>query len=571
MGCGGLTRGAANRQLLPGVLTLMHPRSRRRLAPAVAVVLSACAHGAPAGLAPLTVPDSGMAFPAADSASVTHLLNRFAFGARPGDIAHVLAVGIRGWLEEQLNPGRIRDTAGTAALRPFARALENPTDLYAAYAPPPAARQDSAARRRAMESARDLGGQVMMTALARHIASDRQLLEVMTDFWTNHFNIFMEKGADRWLTADFVERAIRPHALGKFEELLVATAVHPAMLVYLDNAQSVAPGARPPAARAPATFGRRGFAPMFAPPLRSAPPRAESGINENYARELLELHTLGVDGGYTQQDVIEVARVLTGWGIAQPKRMGIGHYGFEFHAWAHDYGPKEVLGVAFPAGHGEDEGRRLLHLLAENPATARHLSYELCQRFVADAPPDGCVDAAVAAWQRTDGDIRAVLVAIAGSPDFWAPENDRSKFKAPLAFVASAVRVLDAAPDSTARLANALRRLGEPPFRHLTPDGYPDAAADWLNSGAILTRMNIALALASDRLPGVAVDLDRLCPVTGDYDQLVRRVNAVVLGGQGSDHTLQAIRQQIADLPNARNARTMAVALALGSPDFQRE
>jgi uncharacterized protein (DUF1800 family) len=553
---------------------MMRRTGHRNPLPILAVALAACAHGAPAGLAPLALSDSAMAWPQADSANAEHLLDRMAFGPRPGDIAHVGAVGIRGWLEEQLNPGRLRDTAGAAALRPYALALRNPTDLYAAYSPPPpAARADSAARQRAMQGARALREDVMMSALARHVASDRQLLEVMTDFWTNHFNVFMDKGADRWLTADFVEHVIRPHALGRFEDLLVATAEHPAMLVYLDNAQSVAPGSRPPAGRRPVTVVRRGFAPMFAPPPRPVPPasRAESGINENYARELLELHTLGVDGGYTQQDVIEVARIFTGWGITQPRSMGVGRFAFEFHDWAHDYGPKQVLGVAFPAGHGMDEGRQLLHLLAEDPATARHLAHQLCARFVADAPPDGCVDAAVGAYLRTHGDIRAVLVAIVTSPDFWAPENRRAKFKPPLAFVASAVRVLGAEPDSTVRLAQALQQLGEPPFMHLTPDGYPDAAADWLNSGAILARMNLALALASDRLPGVTVNIEGLCPVTRDYDQLVQQVNAVVLGGQGSAHTLAAIRQQIAGLPNAENARTMAVALALGSPDFQKE
>jgi len=547
----------------------------RKLCLPLLVAVAACARHGPAGLAPLALPADAMAFPPADSANALHLLDRFAFGARPDDIAHVQAVGIRGWLEEQLNPSRLKDTAGADALRQYRLALRSPSDLYADYGPPPpAARADSMVRRREMEGNRALAGDVMMSALARHIASERQLLEVMTDFWTNHFNVFMAKGADRWLTADFVEHAIRPYALGRFEDLLVATAEHPAMLIYLDNAQSVAPGSRPPAAGRPgfAMMPRRGFGPMF-PSVRPAggAARAESGINENYARELMELHTLGVDGGYTQQDVIEVARILTGWGVTQPKRMGIGNFAFAFHAWAHDYGPKTVLGVDFPAGHGMDEGRRLLRLLAENPATARHLSHQLCARFVADTPPDGCVDAAVAAWQRTDGDIRAVLVAIAASPDFWAPENRTAKFKAPLTFVASAVRALDGEPDTTTRLVRALQQLGEPLFMHLTPDGYPDVAADWLNSGAILTRMNLAMALASGRLPGVVVNLDRLSPVTSDYDALVRDVNATVLGGQGSAHTLEVIRQQIADMPNAANARATAVGLALGSPDFQRE
>jgi uncharacterized protein (DUF1800 family) len=382
----------------------------------------------------------------------------------------------------------------------------------------------------------------------------------------------MPKDADRFLVVDFVEHAIRQHALGRFEDLLVATAEHPAMLIYLDNAESVTPGSSPPRGRAVAYAPpRAGLRPMFPPPMPAAPrPNAPNGINENYGRELMELHTLGVDGGYTQQDVIEVARIFTGWGVSRPRPSGPGRFAFEYHDWAHDYGDKVVLGVRF-RGEGMKEGLKLLHLLAENPATARHLSHELCARFVADDPPDGCVDAAVAAWQATHGDIRAVLSAIVTSPDFWAPEYRHARFKTPLEFVASAVRVIGGEPDTTTRLVGPLQQLGEAPFMRLTPDGYPDAAAFWMNSGAILTRMNLSLALASGHMPGVSADLDALVPPTGDYDELVRRVAAVILGGQGSAQTLQTIRQQIGDMPNHVNARNMAVALALGSPDFQKE
>ena len=546
---------------------------RISLLPSAALVVAACA-GHRAGVP--AVPPMAMgsaAFPAADSATASHLLNRLAFGPRPGDIAHVEAVGIGGWLDEQLDPARIPDSAGEAALAPYGEALRDPTDLLHDFAPAPPTQLDSADRRRMQIGLRDLAQDVMMSALARHVASDRQLLEVMTDFWTNHFNVFLQKGADRFLTADFVERAIRPNALGRFEDLLVATAEHPAMLIYLDNAESVAPGSRPPARGRAFAFGsgRPRFAPMFpTPAARAAAARAPTGINENYGRELLELHTLGVGGGYTQQDVIEVARIFTGWSISHPRAMGPGHYGFQYNAWAHDDGAKEVLGVRYDGG-GMKEGLRLLHFLAESPATARHLSHELCARFVADEPPDGCVDAAVAAWQATHGDIRAVLRAIVSSPDFWAPENRHAHFKTPLEFVASAVRAVGGDPDTTVRLLGALRQLGELPFMRLTPDGYPETAAFWMNSGAILTRMNLALALASGRLPGVASDLDTLIPLTDDREALVRRVNAAVLGGQASDRTLETIRQQIADLPNPRNARAMAVALALGSPDFQKE
>ncbi len=543
----------------------------------IVVVVTGCA-GHRAGVATLPpLPMSDLAFPAADSATATHLLDRMAFGPRPGDIAHVQAVGIGGWLEEQLNPARISDSADLAALAPYREALRDPTDLFEALTPGRPAQLDSVQRRQMQMDDRQLAQDVMMTALARHIASDRQLLEVMTDFWTNHFNVYMPKEADRFLVADFVESAIRPNALGRFEDLLVATAEHPAMLVYLDNAQSVAPGSSPPRAR-PVAFApppRRGMRPLFPPEPTMpavarpvAPPK--SGINENYARELMELHTLGVDGGYTQQDVIEVARIFTGWGISRPRPMGPGRFAFEYHDWAHEDGDKVVLGVTFRSA-GMKEGLRLLHMLAEDPATARHVSHELCARFVADDPPDGCVDAAVAAWQATHGDIRAVLRAIVASPDFWASEYRGNRFKTPLEFVTSAVRAVGGEPDTTARLLGPLQQLGEAPFMRLTPDGYPEAAAFWMNSGAILTRMNLALALASGRMPGVTMDLDSLVPVTADYDALVRRVGAAILGGQASEQTLRTIRQQIGDMPNQLNARNLAVALALGSPDFQKE
>ena len=537
----------------------------------IAVLVAACSghRASVAALAPMPMGD--VAFPAADSANAVHLLNRMAFGPRPGDLAHVQAVGIGGWLEEQLNPARISDSAERAALTPHDIALRDPTDLFEAYGEPRPAQLDSAQRRRMQEEDRDLAQHVMMTALGRHIASERQLLEVMTDFWTNHFNIYMPKGADRFLTADFVEKAIRPNALGRFEDLLVATAEHPAMLVYLDNAESVAPGSRPPAPGRSAVFQPRGFGrpgpALFAPAAVAA--RAPNGINENYARELLELHTLGVDGGYTQQDVIGVARIFTGWGVSRPRAMGPGRFAFEYHAWAHDDGPKDVLGVRYRGGM--KEGLQLLHALAESPATARHISHQLCARFVADNPPDGCVDAAVGAWLGTHGDIRAVLRAVVACPDFWSPAARDGRFKTPLEFIASAVRVLGAQPDTTVRLVHALQQLGEAPFMRLTPDGYPEASADWMNSGAILTRMNLALALASGRLPGVVVDLDALIPATSDYDALVGRVGAVILGGQAGDHTLSTIRRQIEDMRNPVNARAMAVALALGSPDFQKE
>src|SRR2546426_7261454 len=268
------------------------------------------------------------------------------------------------------------------------------------------------------------------------------------------------------------------------------------------------------------------------------------GINENYARELFELHTLGVDGGYTQQDVIEVARILTGWSIQRPQQGG----GFEFHEWAHDYGEKTVLGVRFPAGHGMDEGVRLLKLLASLPATMHHVSRQLCQRLVNAEPPHGCVGDAVAAWKRSSGDMREVVRAIVHGPDFWAPQNIGAKVKTPLEFVVSAVRAVGGDPDTTPRLAQVVARLGQPLYRHVAPDGYPEREEAWVNSGALLDRMNAAIALAAARLPGVAVELGAILPATTDGDQLIAAVNERVLGGRMSENTKDVIRRQLSDV-----------------------
>jgi len=295
--------------------------------------------------------------------------------------------------------------------------------------------------------------------------------------------------------------------------------------------------------------------------------RMPKGINENYARELLELHTLGVEGGYTQQDVIDVARIFTGWSIRRPQQGG----DFEFHEWAHDYGEKVSMGVTFPAGHGRDEGVRLLKLLANHPATMHHVSRQLCQRFVNDDPPDGCVDDAVAAWKRTEGDIREVLRAIFTSPEFWAAPNVRAKIKTPLEFVVSAARALSADPDTTPRLAQVVARLGEPLYLHVAPDGYPEREEAWVNSGALLDRMNAAVALAAGRLPGVAVSIDSIVPASADPARLIAAVDAQLLGGTMSENTKAVIRRQISDISDPLQACALAIGLAIGGPEFQRQ
>jgi uncharacterized protein (DUF1800 family) len=312
--------------------------------------------------------------------------------------------------------------------------------------------------------------------LLRAIYSNRQLEEVLVDFWFNHFNVFLDKGADRYLVTEYEREAIRPRVLGKFRDLLEATAKSPAMLFYLDNWQSVGVEARAP---------RRG-----------------RGLNENYGRELLELHTLGVEGGYTQKDVTEVARCFTGWTIDQPQRGG----SFTFTRRLHDAGEKVVLGVTIPAGGGIEDGLKVLDLVARHPSTARFVSRKLAQRFVADEPPQDLIDRMAKTFTKTDGDLRAVMKTLVESKEFWSQGAYRSKMKSPLETVASAVRALNGDVDFAFPLANQVAQLGQPLYRKQEPTGYSNSSQEWLNSAGLLARMNFAVQLANGRVPGVKVE-----------------------------------------------------------------
>jgi len=519
------------------------------------------------------------ATPLAPRDSALHVLNRLAYGPRPGEVDRVAANGVMRWIETQLQPERIPNDR--LALRERTYPIEQFTqqDLARMSAEAQAERKEQRLAGDTMGGSRRMDGdqvpsvetdlrqliaQQQQLAVVRAALSERQLEEVMVDFWTNHFNVFLGKGADRFLLPSYIEHTIRPNALGRFEDLLVATAQSPAMMFYLDNWESVAPGSTPPAPPR-ARRQRRGW--LLENPRPNAARQQPRGINENYARELLELHTLGVDGGYTQQDVIAVARILTGWSIERPNAGGE----FVFHDWAHDRGEKTVMEVRYPAGHGQDEGLKLLHWLAEQHATMHHVSAKLCARFVADDPPDGCVDAAVDAWERSHGDIREVLRAIFTTPEFWSPRAIHGKVKTPLEFVISAVRAVAADPDSSGRLAQVVGRLGEPLYQHVAPDGYPEREDAWVNSGSLLERMNVAVGLAAGRLPGITLDLDSLVPTTTDHAALIATVNARLLNGQMTEHTRQVLRDQLADVTDPAQARTLAVGLALGGPEFQRQ
>ena len=492
--------------------------------------------------------------------SAFHALNRLAYGARPGEADSVAHVGVMRWIEQQLDANHIPDARLAARERNFKILDYDRADLAGRYRDAVRERQrmqrevgDSfplsnrrggqGVRSAPMREFRELGGELQQLALVRAALSERQLREVMVDFWTNHFNVFVGKGADRFLVPSYIEETIRPRALGRFEDLLIATARSPAMLFYLDNAQSVAPGSS-------RRFGRNEM-----PQERRR--RQPTGINENYARELLELHTLGVDGGYTQQDVIEVTRIFTGWSIERPERGA----GFVFHDWAHDRGTKHVFGMTFH-DDGKDEGIRLLKFLAMQQATMHHVSAKLCARFVADEPPDGCIDAAVAAWQKSRGDIRAVLRAIFTSPDFWAPQAVRAKVKTPFEFVVSAVRAAGVEPDDTPRLAQMVARLGEPLYQQPAPTGYAETEAHWVNSGALLARMNAAMVIAKECSS---------IPTIDDHAQLVDQIDQLLMAGTMSAHTKTVILEQLTDTGDPQQAKTLAVGLALGGPDFQKQ
>ena len=320
---------------------------------------------------------------------------------------------------------------------------------------------------------------LMEGKLLRAVYSNRQLSEVLDDFWFNHFNIYLDKGADRYLVTDYEREVIRPHVLGKFRDLLEATAKSPAMLFYLDNWQSVGPDS-------PQLRGRKN----------------SRGLNENYGRELLELHTLGVDGGYTQKDVTEVARCFTGWTIDQPQRGGT----FFFNRRVHDDGEKVVLGVKIPAGGGGTDGEKVLDLVARHPSTARFVSKKLAMRFVADEPPASLVDRMAQTFLKTDGDLRAVMQTMLRSKEFWSEGAYRAKLKSPFEMVVSAVRALNGDVDFAFPLVSQVAQLGQPLYRKQEPTGYSNSSKEWLNSGGLLARMNFALQLADNRVPGVNVD-----------------------------------------------------------------
>lgn len=442
-------------------------------------VLLVCAGWAASGTP--AVPD--------DARTVDHVLNRLAYGPRPGDAARVRAMGVTAWIERQLRPDRIDDAALDARLATLTTlTLDSRTIVEEYDRPAVLARRsgDGSARAPAEAKKRQVLADLEAAKILRAVYSERQLEAVLVDFWFNHFNVYAGKGLTRNYVTEYERDAIRPHVFGHFRDLLGATARSPAMLLYLDNWENVDPGA---AARVRSRTARPASSSDKTPPPR--------GLNENYARELMELHTLGVDGGYSQHDVTEVARAFTGWTM-RPRRGT----GFVFAAALHDRGTKTVLGHALASGRGIADGEQVLDILAAHPSTARFIATKLVKRFVSDTPPDALVARAAARFRATDGDLREVVRLIVTSPEFFAPPAAGVLTKTPLEFVASALRATSADVQNARPLARALRDLGMPLYRCLPPTGYDGDAERWTSSGALVSRLNFAIALGSNGLPG---------------------------------------------------------------------
>ena len=490
---------------------------------------------------------STAASPPHDDKAIVHVLNRVGFGPRPGDIARVRTLGIQGYIDQQLHPDRVSDDGMSPRLDGLATVSMSQSEIVSRFAIPELqARREM--RQKATQRTGDETGnagsspemrrqanqlivELSQQKLLRAVYSERQLQEVLTDFWFNHFNVDARKGLTRFLVTEYERDAIRPRVLGSFRDLLGATARSPAMLFYLDNWLSADPDA---------AGGRR-------------------GLNENYARELMELHTLGVDGGFTQQDVTEVARAFTGWTIDRPMKGG----GFRFDARLHDSREKLVLGHRLKAGGGESDGEQVLDILANHPSTARFIATKLAKRFVSDTPPASLVDRATARFRDTHGDLREVMRTILFAPEFYEADAYRAKVKSPFEFLVSTLRATGAEVHNPAPLVRTLHEMGMPPYLCQPPTGYADSAEAWLNAGALVNRMNTALALANGSLRGVSLGGSIL---RDEHAMNLVEIQRTLVASALADDISPATR---ATMSRAETVPQLA-ALVLGSPEFQK-
>jgi uncharacterized protein (DUF1800 family) len=510
---------------------------------------------------------------ATSTADANRVLNRIAYGPAPGDIEHVKAIGIAAYIDEQLAPEKLGEPeALSQQLASLETLRESPAALFKQYGNPAIkalkeAGDDPEKQKQAVQALRKEANRVPQQAqdarLLRAVESPRQLEQLMTEFWFDHFNVYAGKGVDRIWVGTYERDAIRPYVLGHFRDLLEATAKHPAMLFYLDNWRS--------------TYN--GFAPRGGGLFSTQPAKGSTGLNENYAREVMELHTLGVDAGYTQQDVTELARILTGW-TYDPRAMADGddQAGFFFAHRRHDADDKIFLGEKI-AENGVLEGETALDLLAGNPNTAHHIAYELTQFFIADEPPPALVHKVAARFRATDGDIRETLRTLLHDKALLDPRN--TKFKTPYQYVVSALRASGQPLGNPRPALRALRQMGQPVYGCATPDGYKNTETAWLNPNAMLLRIDFATALGAGKLkliPGddsaeadpvaAAAPVDAMAPAAGGtMESHLRRVTPdesnllATLGLELSPSTTQAIGEA---------APALRTGLLLGSPEFMR-
>lgn len=541
---------------------------------------------------------------------IIHLLNRIGYGPRPGDVERVKQMGIDKYIDLQLHPERIVDPTIEAKLANYPSLHMSLTEIQEKYPPPqllarqlglkqgknapvlpPGEGADENTKREYRQQVmayyqennlrppQFLLQELQAQKIIRAAYSERQLQEVMTDFWFNHFNIFWAKNADRNLTTDYEMSVIRPRTMGKFKDLLLATAKSPAMLVYLDNFQSMSPDAKLPdprqmrrqgaLQRRPGALGGGFGNPRLNDPnyrkqndremqrdqmtqqqqrqaqVPPGPKGRKPGINENYAREIMELHTLGVEGGYTQKDVQEVARCLTGWTLDRP-RQGTQ---FVFRPFMHDNGEKTVLGQKIPAGGGIKDGEMVIDILAHHPSTAKFISTKLVRRFVSDTPPQALVDRVASVYTKSDGDIREMLRTIITSSQFNSKEAHRAKIKSPFELAVSAVRALGADVAVPLQTAQFISKMGEPLYLYQAPTGYPDRADQWVNTGSLLERLNFGLALTTNKVRGASFDVKRAAGNVdmSDKQRIMERAIASLLNGDISPQTRTVLAKQLTE------------------------
>jgi uncharacterized protein (DUF1800 family) len=574
-----------------------------------------------------------------ETEAILHALNRLTYGPRPGDVEHVQKIGLANWIEQQLNPDSIDDSQLQARLEKYPTLKMSSAKLLNEFPQPQVAarregvsieeyrKEQQAAQQQAnrqmnasmgdqqdgdgssaggdMDASRKAsninkqgynGGdpnrspleayqtlktparvttELSMAKMDRAVYSERQLYEQMADFWFNHFNIFAGKGADRWMMTAYERDTIRPHSMGKFEDLVAATSKSPAMLFYLDNWLSADPNT-PQRIAYNRPMQRRPFGAPPPRPQQQQQQKREYGLNENYGRELMELHTLGVDGGYSQNDVIEVAKCFTGWTIRQPQQNPEFFYNDEMHI----RGTKKVLDHKIEQ-NGMKEGYEVIHLLSHDPHTAHHISFQIAEHFVSDTPPASLVDKMSATFMNSDGDIKAVLHTMIYAPEFWTREAYRAKIKTPFELVVSAARATNANIDLPLPMVMWTARIGEPLYNCQPPTGYKDNAETWVNTGALLNRLNYSLTLAGGRMRGTHVDMAQLIGIDTSQDPsaVLDKSIEVLLHGNISEETRTTLEKQLED-PQVLQARLddpvkhvnvgMVSGLVLGAPEFQR-